>query len=431
MLSREEVSKILLEVGALSFNLRNPLKYPSGILTPIQIDCSFLESFPEERSRIISTILKIIEDINEEIDVIVGCGPSAIPLTTHIASHLKLKMAYVRASKKEYGKEKQIEGTVPKGSSVLLVSDELSTRDDIPISIEAVKGCNARIAYCLTIFNYNLGIQEELLEQEGIPLHSLTDLETLLNIAFEEEKISDGDLKDVKKWVKGPEKWSKNWKENRPPIILKSSGRDVAEILLRIKAVTLSPDEPYRYASGMLSPIYTDNRLLMSNPKEWEYVINSFAEVVEGVIGRGEIDLIAGTATSGISHAAYLAEILGLPMIYVKSSLEEHGKRNRIEGKITSGDRVLVIEDLISTGTSAISAARALRESGGIVGWCMAIFSYQMEVSKSAFEEEMINLITLTDLSTLIGSAVDMDYIKSSEREIILNWAKNPKDWKK
>ena len=430
MLTGEEVAKILLDIGAVSFNSRDPFKYSSGILAPIYTDCSLLESYPEERRAIVNSILEYIEGIDEGIDVIVGTGPSAISLATHVAHHLKLPMAYVRPSKKAYGKEKQIEGTLPDGSSALLVSDIISTGEEIPISVEAIKSHKAKIVYCLAIFNSNLGIIEGILDREEIPLYSLTDLGMLLDVACKGEKISPDEMKDVRSWVKEPEEWGRRWQERRPSIPDKSR-HDVAEILLRIKAVTLSPDEPYRYTSGMLSPIYTDNRLLMSNPDEWECVINSFVDIVENVIGLSEIDVVAGIATSGISHAAYLAESLGLPMIYVKSAAEEHGKRSKIKGKIASGDRVLVIEDLISTGSSAISAVRTLRESGAIVDWCLAIFTYMMERSKSSFEEEMINLVTLTNLPTLVDVAAEMDYIRDAEKEIILNWAKDPNNWHK
>jgi len=213
--------------------------------------------------------------------------------------------------------------------------------------------------------------------------------------------------------------------------MLEKSRREIAEILLKIKAVTISPNKLYKYTSGILSPIYTDTRLLISYPDKWEYVIDSFINVIVNEIGIQNVDLIAGVATSGISHAAYLAEKLGLPMVYVKSVAEDYGKRSKIEGKITRGDRALIIEDLVSMGSSAISAAKTLREAGAIVNQCLAIFTYGITTSKVALEHGNIKLITLSDLPTLLDVAIKMGYIKDIDKEVVLNWANDPKRWTK
>ena len=428
--TKKEVAAILLDINAVSINPTSPFKYASGILSPIYTDCRLLASYPAERKAIIDTLVKHIESIDEKIDIIVGTGSSAISLATHIAQRLKLPMAYVRPIIKPYGKMKQLEGLFEKGSKILLISDIMSTERDIPISVRAIKNYGGKVVYCLTIFSNNIGIIEKFLEKERIPFHSLTDLKTLLNVASIKEKISPDEKTYVEEWMADPENWDKLRREQIARMLEKSR-REIAEILLKIKAVTISPDRPYKYTSGILSPIYTDTRLLISYPDKWEYVIDSFVNVIVNEIGIQNVDIVAGIATSGISHAAYLAEELSLPMVYVKSVAEEYGKRSRIEGKIKRGDRVLIIEDLVSTGSSAISAAKTLREAGATVDQCLAIFTYGIAKSKVAFEHENIKLITLSDLPTLLNIAVKLGYITVMDKEAVLDWSSDPERWKK
>jgi len=430
MLTREEVAEILLNIDAVSLNTISPFKYASGILSPIYTDCRLLASYPAERKAIIDTFVKHIESLHKRMDIIVGTGSSAISLATHIAQRLKLPMAYVRPIVKPHGKMKQIEGLFEKGSDALLISDIMSTERDIPNSVRAIKSHGGKVVYCLTIFSNNLGIIEKILEKEGIPFHSLTDLKTLLDVASVKEKISPDEKRCVVEWMADPENWDK-LRRGQISRMLEKSRKEVAEILLEIKAVTVSPNRPYKYTSGILSPIYTDTRLLISYPDRWEYVIDSFVNVIVNEIGIQNVNAIAGVATSGISHAAYLAEKLVLPMVYVKSVAEEYGKRSKIEGDIKRGDKVVIIEDLVSTGSSAISATKALREAGAIVDQCLSIFTYSIAKSKVAFEHERINLITLSDLPTLLDVAVKIGYIKDADKEVVVEWLNDPDGWAK
>lgn len=205
----------------------------------------------------------------------------------------------------------------------------------------------------------------------------------------------------------------------------------IAQILLEIKAVTLNTKEPYKFASGTLSPVYTDNRLLISYPEKWKQVIDSFTSIILNKIGVENIDIMCGTSTAGIPHAAYLAEKLGLPMIYVKSKKDEHGKFTRIEGRLKRNAKVMIIEDLISSGRSSISSAKAVREAGGFVENCLAIFSYGMKKALENFKKEKIKLTALTNLKTLLSVAIRRNYIKAGERKIILEWVKDPYEWSK
>ena len=203
--------------------------------------------------------------------------------------------------------------------------------------------------------------------------------------------------------------------------------KEVAKILLEIKAVTLNSNKPYRYTSGILSPIYCDNRLLMAYPEKRKKIIGFFIEKIKE--NNIEFDVIAGTAIAGIPHAAWLADKLNKPMIYVRAKTKEHGKENLIEGRLEKGQRVLVIEDLVSTGDSSVNAVESVKKEGGIVDHCLAIFTYDMEKAKERFENANCKLLTLTNFITLVSVAVENDYINKKEQEIILQWNKDSENW--
>lgn len=204
--------------------------------------------------------------------------------------------------------------------------------------------------------------------------------------------------------------------------------QEIAKILLKIKAVTLNLKHPYRYTSGILSPIYCDNRLLISYPSERKIILEAFLNTIKE--NKLEFDIVAGTATAGIPHAAWIADRLNLPMVYVRGKAKEHGLQNQIEGKTTPGQRALVIEDLISTGGSAIGACFALQEADVEVEHCLAIFNYQMEVATTQFYEAGINLHPLCNFATLIEVAEKEKYISTEEKNIAASWNKDPSKWK-
>lgn len=201
----------------------------------------------------------------------------------------------------------------------------------------------------------------------------------------------------------------------------------IAGLLLECEAVSLNPKEPYTWASGIKSPIYCDNRITMSYPA----VRKEIAKGLAGIIRKfyPETEVIAGTATAGIPHAAWVAEELNLPMIYIRSSAKGHGKQNQIEGRLTEGQKVVCIEDLISTGGSVIDAASAVQQAGGVVLGCAAIFSYQLDAAMDNFQEADLSIYTLSNYSTLIKEAAEKGIIKSEDKMLLNEWRDNPAEW--
>lgn len=203
--------------------------------------------------------------------------------------------------------------------------------------------------------------------------------------------------------------------------------KDIARILLDIRAVSLSPQKPYRYTSGILSPIYCDNRLIISYPQARDTIITAFLQVIESQALA--FDVVAGTATAGIPHAAFIADRLQKPMVYVRASSKAHGKQNQIEGKIESGQRVLVIEDLVSTGKSALEACEALRNAGAVVTDCLAIFTYQFKDTDQQFQQHTLKLHTLTHFHALIELALMQQLITEKEYHLVKQWNHDPQAW--
>lgn len=201
---------------------------------------------------------------------------------------------------------------------------------------------------------------------------------------------------------------------------------EIAKILLDIKAITLNLQEPYHYSSGLLSPIYCDNRLIISYPEKRKIVIDSLLHLIEEK--NLKFDVIAGTMTAGIPYAAWIADRLHLPMVYIRDKAKTHGKKNQIEGNLKSEQKVLVVEDLISFGESTISASHALRQFA-IVKDCIAIFSYQLSKARQNFAEANLNYHILSNFKTLIKVAVSEGYITEEERQKALVWNKDPENW--
>ena len=200
----------------------------------------------------------------------------------------------------------------------------------------------------------------------------------------------------------------------------------IAKDLLKIKAVFLSPDEPFTWASGIKSPIYCDNRLTLTAPEVRTDVEKSLAEVVKTHYPDAEV--LMGTSTAGIAHAAITAHLLDMPMGYVRSGAKDHGRQNQIEGKLEKGDKVVVIEDLISTGGSVIEVVDALREAGAEVLGIASIFTYGMKKGLDRMAEANVKNISLTDFDTIVEVAAKENYIKEEDKERLIKFRNNPSD---
>ncbi|RCS27567.1 orotate phosphoribosyltransferase [Polaribacter sp. WD7] len=210
-------------------------------------------------------------------------------------------------------------------------------------------------------------------------------------------------------------------------ILNKDTAKKTAELLLQIKAIKLSPNEPFNWASGWKSPIYCDNRITLSYPPVRVFLKAEIAKIVE--LEYGKPDVIAGVATGAIAIGILVAQELGVPFIYVRPEPKKHGRKNQIEGHLESGQNVVVIEDLISTGKSSLNAVAALKEAGGVVKGMVAIFSYGFDEAAKNFEDKAVRLHTLSNYENLLEQALDSNYITQKELNTLNDWRKNPSEW--
>ncbi|WP_407277415.1 orotate phosphoribosyltransferase [Tenacibaculum maritimum] len=207
----------------------------------------------------------------------------------------------------------------------------------------------------------------------------------------------------------------------------KDTAKKTAELLLQIKAIKLSPNAPFTWASGWKSPIYCDNRVTLSYPPVRNFLKEQIAKLVEDKYGKP--DVIAGVATGAIAIGILVAQELGVPFVYVRPEPKKHGRKNQIEGHLESGQNVVVIEDLISTGKSSLNAVKALKESKATVKGMVAIFSYGFEVANQNFEQDHISLTTLSNYEFLLEQALDNKYITSEELRTLEDWRLSPSTW--
>ncbi|MCI8699863.1 MAG: orotate phosphoribosyltransferase [Clostridia bacterium] len=207
---------------------------------------------------------------------------------------------------------------------------------------------------------------------------------------------------------------------------MKNFEKEIAKELLAIEAIFLRPEEPFTWASGIKSPIYCDNRLTLTAPEVRTKIENALAEVIKE--NYSDVDVLMGTSTAGIPHAAITADILKLPMGYVRGSSKDHGRNNQIEGRLEKGQKVVVVEDLISTGGSVIDVVNALRDAGAEVLGIVSIFTYNMEKSKVKLEEANVKNISLSNFDALVEVAAEEGYINKDSIQKLIAFRNNPSD---
>ncbi|UWY26615.1 orotate phosphoribosyltransferase [Flavobacterium sp. TR2] len=210
-------------------------------------------------------------------------------------------------------------------------------------------------------------------------------------------------------------------------IFNKDTAEKTAELLLQINAIKLNPENPFTWASGWKSPIYCDNRLILSFPSIRNYVRDEFAKNIEKQFGKP--DVIAGVATGAIGVGILVAESLGLPFVYVRPEPKKHGRQNQVEGFLQKGQNVVVVEDLISTGKSSLLAVEALRNEGANIKGMAAVFTYGFSVAEENFKEANVDLFTLSNYENLLDLAVQKQYITEDQQSTLQEWSVSPSTW--
>ena len=210
-------------------------------------------------------------------------------------------------------------------------------------------------------------------------------------------------------------------------VLDKYTAKKTAELLLQIKAIKLNPKNPFKWASGWNSPIYCDNRIILSHPEIRVFVREQMVKQIEKIYGKP--DVIAGVATGAIGIGMLVADLMNLPFIYVRPNSKKHGRKNQIEGQFSKSQKVVVIEDLISTGNSSLMAIDALRSENLEIKGMISIFTYGFDISYNNFKEKNIEFCSLSSYDFLLEQALDINYISDEEYEILKDWKNNPSKW--
>jgi orotate phosphoribosyltransferase len=341
-------------------------------------------------------ILDLLARQSGAYDAVVSADTPSLFLSALLAKRRGLRMAYFRPRPKEHGRHKQIEGVLQRGDRVILMLDPDGGQAALENAIDLLQTNAATAGWCLigpSSDPASLAGLAAALDRLAIPHSALADLLGGADLDLEHRK------------------------------------RQVAEILLDIGAITINRVQPFRYVSGILSPIYTDNRVLMGHPAPWMVVAEYLAGAIEQIAAASPIDAVVGTATAGIPHAALVAEALALPFVYV-SSEDVHGQVvDRLAGEVRAGGRVVIVEDNVTTGKSVLECVNVLRQQGLVVEWCTSIFTYDQPESRAAFARNGLRLEVLSDLPTVLEVALARQLIDLEDCQAVLDWFANPRAW--
>jgi len=365
----------------------------------ISLDSSPLTEDFKTRTLFKDALIELIYDNGLSPDVLVGMDNAGIVFTSLISSTLGIPMAYVRSAAKDHGKKNRIEGLIQSGERAVVFVDAIYSDADVEGILKALESSGCTVEGILTIFSC---IDNDIV----LPL---VTYDSLLRRAIKKKYISQLVVD-----------FMEEGEDTRDLDAIMAE--NAAEILLDIKAVTLSPDKPFTFASGIISPIYCDNRLLISHYDQWMAIINYMLSIVNDKIGAENIDIICGTATAGIPHGALLADILEKPFIWVKDEVSQ---------PVPEGSRVLIIEDLISTGKSSAAAVDVVREAGGTVSDVISIFTYGMKKADELFAEKKCMTYSVSNFDALVSVASAKKYIKKKDIDKICEWIDSPETWGK
>ena len=365
----------------------------------ISLDSSVLTEDFKTRTLFKDALIELMYDNGLSPDVLVGMDNAGIVFTSLMASSLGVPMAYVRSAAKDHGKKNRIEGLIQAGDRAVVFVDAVYTDKEVDGILKALDSTGCTVDGILTIFSC---VENDMV----LPL---VTYDSLLRRAVKKKYVSQLFVDFME--------------DCEPAKDLDSiMAENAAEILLDIKAVALSPDKPFTFASGIISPIYCDNRLLISHHDQWMIIINYMMNIINDKIGAENFDIVCGTATAGIPHGALLADILKKPFIWVKDNVSQ---------PIPEGSRVLIIEDLISTGKSSAAAVDAVREAGGVVSDVISIFTYGMKKADDIFAAKECMTYSVSNFDALIAVASEKKYIKKKDIDKICEWIVNPEKWGK
>ncbi len=385
--------------AARAYNRARPEHIDGGATTLTTNDAARVLADPAHADAIASVLAERLRPYVTEGSTLVSPNTESIPMATLVATALGLPLAYLRLKAKAHGKQRQVEGVLPAGSAGLLLFDAVDDAATVREAAEIVERHGAVAGVVAAVQVTDSVALAAALKPAHLDLIALTSA----------ERAAAPTSADERQHLKVR----------------------VARALLDIGAVTVNAAQPYRYTSGILSPIYTDNRLLISHPAAWDVVIDGFSSAVAAIAQAHGLDALAGAATAGLPHAARIAQRLRMPLLYVDLSQQDDaaGHPGALHGSLTPGARLIIIEDLVTTGKSVIEFADALTARQAVVSWCVAIFTYDVAGARATFAARGLTFEALCDIDTLLDVAVQDGNIADADRAAVHEWLGDRMGW--
>jgi len=415
MVSEREAAQILADTGAIR-------RSGGDVGTSVTLDICRLSSHPAQSASIVAGLAERLRPFAADGNTLVSPNTASLPLAALVATALRLPLAYLRPKPKGHGKQRQVEGVLPEGGRALLLFDAIHGGDAVHEAIGIVERHGATVGVVAAALVFDPASVATVSLEAGVPLVTLTDAaQTGVVLSHASPDASVGGRAAAAAW----ETRAIPTDADRQALKVR-----VARALLGIGAVTINAAQPYRYTSGILSPIYTDNRLLISHPDAWDVIVEGFGSAVAAIAREHGLDALAGAATAGLPHAARIGQRLGMPMLYVDLSLPgDDGAQGRLYGDLTPGDRLVIVEDLVTTGKSVIEFADALTARQATVGWCVAIFTYDVAGAQATFAARGLSFAALCDIDTLLDVAVQDGSISAEDRAAVHEWLADRTAW--
>jgi orotate phosphoribosyltransferase len=386
----------------------------AGVLSGKTIASVALSRSPSARQLVITALCAAIERFDGQFQRLACPDTASLYLDALVAYRLGLPMIYLRRQAKAHGRQRQIEGAFQPGETVLLLAESAT---DATALAEAVQTLHAHDLRPVGI----IALQGRKGAGQMLP-PVLRDLPLIALLTEQADPPADLAADQQAQALGQPPTTT-----SPARAAFNAADRTVAEALLQIGAVTINRERPFVYASGLHSPIYTDNRLLIAHPRAWQRVLDSFTTALQHRIGLTPRSALAAMVTAGIPHAAILADRLNLPLLYVAK--EEEGNGPTLAGVVAPASRIVIIEDHVTTGSSVLKTAQALRARGLRPEWCLAIFTYNFAEAASRFAASDLTFGVLCDLPTLLDVGCEKGYLTPADQAAVLDWVQDPAGW--
>jgi len=421
------LEEMLFDKNLVIINPSHPVTLPSGIMTPIYLKCSDIMSYPFEQHKMMEALYSTIKNHLGEggFDIVAGTD---IPLTTCVQQYFHVPMCYVRKEAKDHGLRLPIEGAeIRPGQRVVFVEDVFSTGESTAEAVKSITSAGGVVDLCAVICDFQINSASQNLSKLGVTVRGATTMDRIFDYGLSHNRISTLNQRHCQYWRHDPMNWTEMYK-NKMLYSDEQISKEMARIILGIEAVTIHPDG-IRYASGTISPVYTNLRKLIGFPVQRERVAQLATAVIDKHIGFDNFDSVAGVPSAGEPLATDIATMLGIPLIRILKKPNFEGRQ--YEGNLRLGTRILLVEDLISTFGSAVEAIEPMRVNGAKVEHCIAIVDYQMKKSAENIKKCKVDVKVMTYFPVIIEEAALLNEEITSQKEMLLDWGTDHENWAK